>query len=79
MTTPKKHHFVPQMLLRRFVGDGGKPVIKLTPPGETRLGQQGVEVWLPIASDVAVCAILRQSTLIAGRSEALIRSLVHAR
>lgn len=78
---------------------GSKPVVKLTPPGETRLGQPGVEVWLPIAADVAVCvlpergkeivktldddrwlrgfnaAILRDSTLIAGRSEVLIKSL----
>ncbi|MBB2749779.1 UNVERIFIED_ORG: hypothetical protein GGI57_000445 [Rhizobium aethiopicum] len=82
---------------------GSKPVVKLTPPGETRLGQPGVEVWLPIASDVAVCvipekrkevvvtldddrwlrgfnaAILRESTLIAGRSEVLIKSLVSPR
>lgn len=36
---------------------GSRPVVKLTPPGETRLGQPNVEVWLPIAADVAVCAI----------------------
>jgi len=82
---------------------GSQPVVKLTPPGETGLGQPGVEVWLPVASDVAVCvipgkgkeivgtlnddrwlrsfnsAMLRQSTLIAGRSAALIKSLVSAR
>jgi len=82
---------------------GSKPVVKLTPPGETRLGHPGVEVWLPVAADVAVglapvkgqervvtlnddkwlrdfnAAIHRASTLIAGRSEALISSLVCAR
>ncbi|MGO7754674.1 DUF4238 domain-containing protein [Rhizobium ruizarguesonis] len=82
---------------------GSKTVVKLTSPGETRLGEPGVEVWLPIASDVAVCvtpksgqevvltldderwlrsfniAIHRESTVIAGRSEALIQSLVCAR
>ncbi|TCU13731.1 DUF4238 domain-containing protein [Rhizobium sullae] len=82
---------------------GSKTVVKLTSPGETSLGQPGVEVWLPIAADVAVCvvpqrgheivmtlnedrwlrsfnaAILRESTVIAGRSEALIQSLVCAR
>lgn len=76
---------------------GSKPVVKLTPPDETRLGQPGVEAWLPIAADVAVCAIpergreivmtldndkwlrgfnaaiLRESTLVAGRSEILIK------
>lgn len=79
---------------------GSRPVVKLTPPGETRLGQPGVEVWLPIAADVAVCmvpgkgtelvvplnddgqlrklnmSILSQSTMIAGRSKALIHSLI---
>ncbi|MGO8149684.1 DUF4238 domain-containing protein [Rhizobium leguminosarum] len=82
---------------------GSKTVVKLTPPGESRLGEPGVEVWLPIAPDVAVCvvpqrgheivmtldndrwlrslnaAILQESTVIAGRSEALIQSLVCAR
>lgn len=79
---------------------GSRPVLKLTPPGETRLGQAGVEAWLPIAHDVAICVIpgkgnevvltldddrklrdfnrtvLGQSTMIAGRSEALVKSLV---
>lgn len=82
---------------------GSKPIVKLTPSGETRLGQPGVEAWLPVAADVAVCpvpghgkeivmtldddrwlrgfnaAILRESTLIAGRSEALVSSLVSPR
>lgn len=82
---------------------GSSPIVKLTPPGETRLGQPNVEVWLPIAPDVAVCAvpgkgreivmtlndfqwlrainaaIFLESTLIAGRSEALIKSLVPQR
>src|SRR5690606_21001349 len=82
---------------------GSKPIVKLNPPGETRLGQPDVEAWLPIAADVAVCpvpgkdkeiimtldddrwlrgfnvAILRESTLIAGRSEALVSSLVSER
>ncbi|TBG89387.1 DUF4238 domain-containing protein [Rhizobium leguminosarum bv. viciae] len=82
---------------------GSKTVVKLTSPGETRLGEAGVEVWLPIAHDIAVCAIpqrgrelvmtladdrllrslnaaiYRESTVIAGRSEALIQSLVCAR
>lgn len=82
---------------------GSRPVVKLTPPGETRLGQPDVEVWLPVAADVAVCfipgkgeeivitldddkwlrgfnaTIHQESTLIAGRSEALIKSLVSAR
>lgn len=82
---------------------GSNPIAKLTPPGETRLGQPDVEAWLPIAADVAVCpvpgkdkeivmtldddrwlrgfnaAILRESTLIAGRSEALVSSLVSPR
>lgn len=82
---------------------GSRPIVKLTPRGETRLGQPDVEAWLPIAANVAVCvipgkgkeivmtlnddswlrgfnsAILRESTQIAGRSEALIKSLVSAR
>lgn len=82
---------------------GSRSVIKLTPPGETRLGHPGVEAWLPVAADVAVCAIpgkgqelvitldddrwlrsfnnsiVEASTLVAGRSESLIRSLVVAR
>ncbi len=82
---------------------GSNTVVKLTSPGETRLGEPAVEVWLPIAPDVAVCvipqrgqevviilnddgwlrsfnaAILRESTVIAGRSAALIQSLVCAR
>lgn len=34
---------------------GSNAVIKLTPPGETRIGMNGVEVWMPISSEVAVC------------------------
>ncbi len=33
------------------------PVVKLHPPGHTRLGAEGVELWLPLASDVAVSAM----------------------
>lgn len=81
---------------------GSNPVVKFTTDQETRIGKADVEVWLPIASDVAVCMVrgtdseilkpipnefVRQlnlssfshSTVIAGRSEALISSLVDDR
>ncbi len=82
---------------------GSKPVVTLTQPGQTRFGRPGVEVWLPIAADIAVfviagkgkeivitlnddtwlrsfnAAIFHESTVIGGRSEALIKSLVSAR
>ncbi len=79
---------------------GSRPVVKFTTHSETRLGHPEVELWLPIAHDVAICvipgrgkevvltldddrkirsfnlAVLGQSTMIAGRSEALVKSLV---
>lgn len=33
---------------------GSRPVVKLTPPGRTDLNDPAVEMWLPIASDIAV-------------------------
>lgn len=33
---------------------GSRPVVKLTMPGRTDLNDTGVEMWLPIASDIAV-------------------------
>lgn len=33
---------------------GSRPVVKLTMPGRTDLNETGVEMWLPIASDIAV-------------------------
>ena len=78
---------------------GSHPVIKLTRPGKTHILDSEVEVWLPVASDVAIGlgraagteivvpvsdtaqvrhlneAIVRQSTMFAARSEALVRSL----
>lgn len=33
---------------------GSRPVVKLTMPGRTNLNDPAVEMWLPIASDVAV-------------------------
>lgn len=34
---------------------GSNAVVKLTPPGETRIGMNGVEIWMPISPEVAVC------------------------
>lgn len=82
---------------------GSHPVVKLTYPGRSNLDDPSVEVWLPIAHDVAVMvgfsggserflemkdhshiryineAMFRQSTVVAGRSRALIVSLASAR
>ncbi|WP_366655292.1 DUF4238 domain-containing protein [Fodinicurvata sp. EGI_FJ10296] len=82
---------------------GSRPVAKLTPPSTSHLGHPGVEVWLPVASDVAIgifagkgkdlviqlndfewlrefnFSIYIQSTVIAGRSERLVKSLITAR
>ncbi|MDF2797436.1 MAG: hypothetical protein K0R85_180 [Devosia sp.] len=33
---------------------GSRPVVKLTPPGTTELSDHSVEMWLPVAPDVAV-------------------------
>jgi hypothetical protein len=33
---------------------GSLPVVKLTPPGRTHIADPAVEVWLPIAADIAV-------------------------
>lgn len=33
---------------------GSRPVLKLTPPGVTELGDHRVELWLPVAPDIAV-------------------------
>lgn len=81
---------------------GSRPIVKLTYPGREHLSDPSVEMWFPIARDVAVtpalpkgeeklvaikdfdvrainASIYEQSTLIAGRSEELIRSLVDPR
>jgi hypothetical protein len=82
---------------------GSSPVTKLAFPGRSHLSDPSVELWLPIAFDVAVTpagtrgterfvkvsddrhiralneAIFKQSTLIAGRSTALIASLTATR
>jgi hypothetical protein len=79
---------------------GSRPVVKLTPRGVTHLADHRVEMWLPIASDVAISpggppgtervmptddhgairhlneATAQQSGIIAGRSKALIASLM---
>jgi hypothetical protein len=41
---------------------GSRPSVKLTPPGETRLGQPDVELWLPVAADVAIGAFSEGGT-----------------
>ena len=82
---------------------GSQPVAKFTLPGRAHLSDPTVEIWLPIAHDVAITpapqrgnetiAVIRddklirhintgicgQSTIIAGRSEALIKSLANMR
>jgi hypothetical protein len=40
---------------RRSFAIGSRPVVKLALPGRTDLRDRAVEVWLPIAWDVAVC------------------------
>ncbi len=34
---------------------GSRAIVKLTLPGRTHLSDPSVEVWLPIASDIAIC------------------------
>jgi hypothetical protein len=81
---------------------GSQPVAKFTFPERTHLGDDTVEVWLPIAPDIAISpapkreteiliqvsdkdirhineGIFSQSTIVAGRSEALIKSLANIR
>jgi hypothetical protein len=83
---------------------GSFPVVKLAHPGRQHIADPTVEIWLPVAHDVAVspapvpsptellieiqddspvrtinAAIFKQSTAIAGRSQALIASLSRAR
>lgn len=82
---------------------GSYPIVKLTHPGRAHLADPTVEVWLPIASDIAITpalsagteklveikedrhirkineATFKQSTMIAGRSKALIQSLAGSR
>jgi len=81
---------------------GSFPILKLTNDNRAHLSDPTVEVWLPIAHDIAITpfftkgkeklvsiddrnirklneAITRQSTIIAGRSEKLIRSLISQR
>lgn len=82
---------------------GSRPIVRFTPEGHTHLSDPAVEMWLPIASDVAAgvglgnggislhlltddrpvrqlnCAIANQSSIIAGCSSALVRSLANQR
>ena len=45
ITNPKKSFII-----------GSRPVVKLTSPGQTDLSDPKVEMWLPIASDIAIGA-----------------------
>lgn len=81
---------------------GSFPIVKLNHPGRTHMTDPSVEMWFPIAHDVAVTpafsrgveeilsikdhqvrhinmCLFKQSSAIAGRSKALIESLVYGR
>jgi len=51
------------------------PVIKLATPQASELGDPDVEIWMPIAHDIAVCPYPGPDRLIADPNDSMLRSL----